>query len=92
MKECISVQEFSAIVSKVLESHADVASFNIQGRSVSAKIISRLRRENADIFLDFDDDGKITGRFSYAQTQDGTMLPQILGNTIASCILQFRNV
>lgn len=90
MADQISVQEFSAIVTKLLESQADVESFSVQGSSVRVKIVSRLRRENVDVFLDFDDGGRITGRFAFAQSKDGSALPQILGNTIASCIRQYR--
>ena len=92
MKEQVSAQEFSAIVTQVLEKNADVASFDIHGSSVSVKIISRLRRENMDVYLDFDDGGKITGRFAYAQTQNGSALPQTLGNAIAACIRRSRAV
>ncbi len=91
MRDQISVQEFSAIVTKLLEIHADVESFSIRGCGVSVRIVSRLRRENMDTYLDFDDCGKITGRFSFAQTQDSSALPQILGNEIASRIKQYRD-
>lgn len=91
MKDSISVQEFSAIATKVLAQNADVDSFTVNGSSVTARIVSRLRRENVDVFLDYDDGGKITGRFSYAQSQDESALPRILGNTIADCIRQYRD-
>jgi hypothetical protein len=91
MKDRISEEEFSVIATKVLEQNADVDSFAVRGSGVSVKIISRLRRENVDVFLDYDDGGKITGRFSYAQTQGESSLPLILGNTIAECIRQFRS-
>ena len=92
MKDRISAQEFSAIAAKVLEHNADVDSFSVCGSSISVKIVSRLRGENVDAYLDFDDGGKITGRFSYAQTRGESSLPLIIGNTIAECIKKIRAV
>ena len=91
MKDRISEQEFSAIVTKVLKQNANVDSFTVRGSSVSVRIVSRLRGENVDVFLDYDDAGKITGRFSYAQTQSESSWPLLLGNTIAECIKQIRS-
>lgn len=92
MKDSISVQEFAVIAAKVLEQNASVDSFEVRGSGISVRIVSRLRAENVNVFLDFDDGGKITGRFSYARTQDDSSLPLLLGNTIAECIRQFRSV
>ena len=91
MNKDVSQADFSAIVSEILNRCGDVEAFTVSDKSVSVSIFSRLRRERAKIFFDFDDSGRITGRFSYAQTQDGSSLPQILGNEIAEYIRRFRS-
>ena len=91
MKNDVTQAEFSAIVSQILSSRGDVASYGVSERGIRVNIFSRLRREKTQIFFDFDDGGKITGRFSYAQTNNISVLPQLLGNEIAEKIRQLHS-
>ena len=90
MKESVSQSDFTAIVTEILQQRADVEDFSVQDKGVSIHAVSRLRREKVDVFLDFDDGGRITGRFAYAQSCAGTTLPENLGNAVAAQIKQFR--
>ena len=84
MKNGISQDDFARIVTEVLESDADVREFTIKEKGVSLSICAAMRREKANAFLDFDDHGTISGRFSHAQTDANAQKPREIGARISS--------
>ena len=83
MKSSIGQEEFARIVSAILDSDADVQTYSVTDRGVSLSICASMRREKADAFLDFDDHGAITGRFSHAQTDADAQKPREIGARIS---------
>ena len=88
MRSSISQDEFALIVTAVLDSDPDVQKYTITEKGVSVSICASMRREKASAFLDFDDRGAITGRFSYAQTDAGAQKPREIGARISAEILK----
>ena len=89
MRDSITQAEFAALVPRVLQS-SDVQSCTVQNRRVIVEVFSRPLRQVSKIFFDFDDGGKITGRYSFAQTQDSAGTANLLGESIAECIRRLR--
>lgn len=87
MKNSIGQEEFASIVTGILEADPDVQDFTIRDKGVSVTICASMRREKAGAFLDFDDRGAITGRFSYAQTDADAQKPREIGSRISCAIL-----
>jgi hypothetical protein len=87
MRSSISHEEFRAIVSGIMESDKDVRDYSITENSVSLSVFAPMRRENVNAFLDFDDRGAITGRFSYAQTDINAQKPREIGAQISCEII-----
>ncbi|MBR5618342.1 MAG: hypothetical protein IKW76_01260 [Clostridia bacterium] len=87
MRNSIGQEEFASIVTGVLEAQADVQAYTIKDKGVYISICASVRREKVDAFLDFDDRGAITGRFSYAQTAADAQKPREIGSCISGAIL-----
>lgn len=83
MTNGIRQEQFASIVSGILDSDADVQDYTITDKGVSLSICASMRREKVNAFLDFDDRGAITGRFSHAQTDANAQKPRELGARIA---------
>lgn len=86
MKDSVTQAEFAAVVADVLDGSIKVESYTVNGSSVWIKMVSRLYGEKAVTYLDFDDGGKITGRYAYAQTHAGSTFPRKIGDRIAECV------
>ncbi len=87
MKNSINKEEFASIVTGILEADPDVQEYTIKDKGVSVSICASMRREKTGAFLDFDDRGEITGRFSYAQTDADAQKPREIGSRISAVIL-----
>lgn len=83
MKSSIGQEEFARIVSGILDPDADVQNYTLTDKGVSLSICASMRREKVNAFLDFDDHGAITGRFSHAQTDANAQKPREIGARIA---------
>ncbi len=83
MHNRISQDTFISIVTGILGSDPDVQEYAVSDKGVSLLIRAPMRRENVKAFLDFDDCGEISGRFSYAQSNPNARKPRELGERIS---------
>lgn len=79
----ISQDQFAQIVSGVLDLEACVQAYTVTNMGVTISVAAPMRKENVNAFLDFDDHGAITGRYSYAQTDADARLPREIGTRIS---------
>ena len=86
MRNGIVQEEFVSIVETVLRSDPDVQDYTIKDKGVCVSICASMRREKCTAFLDFDDRGAITGRFSHAQTDANAQKPKEIGAHISDAV------
>ncbi len=86
MRNSISQETFVSIVDEALKDDPDVQEYTITDKGVSVSIRASMRRENVNAFLDFDDRGEITGRFSHAQTDANAQKPREISIRISEMI------
>lgn len=85
-RDSIEESEFQEIVSVVLDKNRNVASYEFFHMSVQIRLFSRSRKQKWNTLLDFDDNGSITGRYTYTQGYEGASLPWSIGNEISRYI------
>ena len=87
MRCSIGQEEFVSIVTGILKQDPDVLDYTIKEKGISLSIRAPMRMETVTAFLDFDDRGTITGRFSHAQTDINAQKPREIGARISCEIL-----
>lgn len=85
-RDSISEEEFQQIVNSVLRNHPDVESYRFFDMGVRVTVFSRSGKSKWSTDLNFNDGGRITGRYTYTQSYDGAALPWELGNRISGLI------
>jgi hypothetical protein len=80
---CIGQDEFEVIASSVLESKTDVYSYKFFNMAVEITLNSRSHKTKWNTLLDFDDNGTITGKYTYTQAFPGASQPWVIGNEIS---------
>lgn len=79
----INQNEFERIVSEILDKTADVVSYKFFRMAVEVQLFSRSGKTKWNTFLDFDDNGIITGRFTYTERYSGASQPIAIGKNIS---------
>ncbi len=92
MKNSIDQKEFAAIVAGILDADPNVQSYSVTDKGVTLSVCASVRREKVNAFLDFDDHGEITGRFSYAQSEADAQSPREIGSRISDEIQNMRKL
>lgn len=82
-KDCIEEYEFKKIVSEILDGNSNVASYEFFDMAVQIRLYSRSGKSKWDTFLDFNDGGRITGRYKYTKGYEGATQPWSIGNEIS---------
>lgn len=82
-RDCIGELEFQNIVAEVLNGINDVYKYEFFSMAVQITLHSRTKKSKWSTFLDFNDNGRITGKYTYTQRFDGATQPWSIGNEIS---------
>jgi type I restriction system adenine methylase HsdM len=82
-RDFISAQEFQNIVAEVLNRNNDVYKYEFFNMAVQITLYSRSKKSKWNTFLDFNDNGRITGKYTYTQGYEGAAQPWSIGNEIS---------
>lgn len=82
-RECIDELEFQNIVAEVLNKSYDVYKYEFFNMAIQITLYSRSKKSKWNTFLDFNDSGRITGKYTYTQEFNGATQPWSIGNEIS---------
>lgn len=82
-RDCIGEQEFQSFAAEVLNGSNDVYKYEFFNMAVQITLYSRSKKSKWNTFLDFNDNGRITGKFTYTQGYEGAAQPWSIGNEIS---------
>lgn len=81
-RDCIGEREFQHIVAEVLNRSNDVYKYEFFNMAVQITLYSRSKKSKWNTFLDFNDHGRITGKYTYTQGYLGAAQPWVIGDEI----------
>lgn len=82
-RDFIGEQEFQNIVDEVLNRSSDVYKYEFFNMAVQITLYSRSKKSKWNTFLDFNENGRITGNYTYTQGYEGAAQPWSIGNEIS---------
>lgn len=86
IRSSIEQKEFEEIAASILDKSRLVTSYSFSYMAVEVKISSRSRKAGWMCHLDFDDDGRINGRYSIHSTYPESTQPRVIGDRISRAI------